>query len=124
MLRRICILLSVLFLFPITAYGAGVSVSAGSAVVIDAQTHTVLYEKSAYDSRAMASTTKIMTCLLACESNKCEDDVVITSQMLDGAIGSLVYLKEGDKISFLDLIKGAMLASGNDCANAIAVCVS
>lgn len=72
----------------------------------------------------MASTTKIMTCLLACESNLINEVITITNEMLDGAIGSLIYLKAGDEISFFDLIKGAMLASGNDCANAIAVAVA
>ena len=72
----------------------------------------------------MASTTKIMTCLIACEKLKQNDIVTITNKMLDKTEGSLIYLKAGDKITASDLIKGALLASGNDAANALAVYTS
>lgn len=121
LLKRIfCIIFSIAFCFcPIKAFAG--DVSASSAIAIDCASSKVLYEKNAYDRRAMASTTKIMTCLIACESNKLDDVVEISTQMLDGTYGSLIYLKAGDRITLFDLIKGAMLASGNDAANAIAV---
>lgn len=72
----------------------------------------------------MASTTKIMTCLIACEKLKQNDIVSITNKMLDKTEGSLIYLKVGDKITVSDLIKGALLASGNDAANSLAVYTS
>lgn len=72
----------------------------------------------------MASTTKIMTCLIACERLKQNDVVTVTHQMLDKTEGSLIYLKVGDKITVSDLIKGALLASGNDAANSLAVYTS
>ena len=72
----------------------------------------------------MASTTKIMTCLIACEKLNQNDLVTITNQMLDKTEGSLIYLKVGDKITVSDLIKGALLASGNDAANSLAVYTS
>lgn len=123
MLKRVCILLFILIFLPLNVFGAEYYISAESYAVIDAKSNTVLFESNANEERSMASTTKIMTCLLACESDKIFDDVEITNEMLDGAIGSLVYLNVGDTISFEDLIKGAMLASGNDAANAIAVIV-
>lgn len=121
MLKRLCCILAVLLLIPLNVYGAELNISAKSYVVIDAKSHSVLLEKMSNEKRPMASTTKIMTCLLACESSKIFDDIVITAEMLDGAVGSLIYLNVGDVISFEDLVKGAMLASGNDSANAIAV---
>ena len=72
----------------------------------------------------MASTTKIMTCLIAYEKLKQNDIVTITNKMLDKTEGSLIYLKVGDKITVSDLIKGALLASGNDAANSLAVYTS
>lgn len=124
MLKRICFALALLFLIPVNAYANDVSISASSSVVIDAQTKDVIFSKNMNTCRSMASTTKIMTCLIACETNRQNEIITITDEMLNGAIGSLIYLNVGDEISFLDLIKGAMLASGNDCANALAVSIS
>lgn len=106
---------------PNVAYANQITVSASSSVAIDSLSNEILYENNAKSAHSMASTTKIMTCIIACESNKLDDVVTITAEMLDGAIGSLIYLTVGDTITLVDLIKGAMLASGNDAANAIAV---
>ena len=121
--RTLLYLMCFLLVLISTAYGANeyVEVSAESAVVIDAATKAILYEKNAFSYHAMASTTKIMTCLLACESDDLMDEVTITQEMLAGVEGSAIYIKAGDKITLLDLVKGALLASGNDAANAIAV---
>lgn len=113
----------VLFL-PITAFAAPISVSAQSAIVINSADNSVIYSKNAYSSMPMASTTKIMTCVLACESTRLNDAVVITNEMLAGTEGSLIYLKPDDKITLYDLAVAAMLASGNDAANAVAFCLS
>lgn len=107
---------------PISAYAG--DYSARSYISIDCTTGAVLCEGNAYQQMPMASTTKIMTCLLACESGRLDDEVTITYEMLDGVYGTMVYLKPDDRISLLDLVKGAMLASGNDCANAIAFYLS
>ena len=123
MLKRICAFLLVLFL-PITAFAAPISVSAQSAIVINSADNSVIYSKNAYSSMPMASTTKIMTCVLACESTRLNDAVVITNEMLAGTEGSLIYLKPDDKITLYDLAVAAMLASGNDAANAVAFCLS
>ncbi len=118
--RLFSFVLSLLFLFSSTPVYAS-DISANSAISIDMASGDILYEKCAYSPMEMASTTKIMTCLIACESDKLYDTVTITDEMLDGTYGSLIYAKTGDKISLLDLVKGAMLASGNDAANSIAV---
>ncbi len=122
--KFICILCAVIILIPFSAYAKTDNISAQKAVVIDKSTLTVLYKKASNEKCSMASTTKIMTCLIACEKLKQNDVVTITSQMLNNTEGSLIYLKVGDKITVSDLVIGAMLASGNDAANALAVYVS
>ena len=68
----------------------------------------------------MASTTKIMTSLLACESGGLDSIVTITPEMVN-TIGTSVGLRAGDKISLYDLVVGMLLASGNDAANSVAL---
>ncbi len=119
--RKIALFLSLLFIFPVTVYGA--DNSASSAVVLDADTGIILYEKNAYENRSMASTTKIMTCLLAIESGKLDKKVKITKEMLQTE-GSSLGLRAGDTITLIDLITGMMLTSGNDSANAVAFYLS
>ena len=95
----------------------------GSAIVMDATTGAVLYEKAAYMQRPMASTTKIMTCLLALESGDIGRNVIITEDMLayDEEGSTKLGLKLGDNITIHDLVVGMLLLSGNDCAQAVAV---
>lgn len=121
LLKKIyCFVLTLLFLFPNVVYANENSISAYSAVVMDNATKTILFEQNAYQQMPMASTTKIMTCLIACESDKLDDLLTITEDMVN-VQGSSIYLKVGDKITLLDLVKGAMIASGNDAANSIAI---
>ncbi|MFC7320745.1 D-alanyl-D-alanine carboxypeptidase family protein [Halobacillus campisalis] len=96
-----------------------VYVSAEHAVLLDAHSGRVLYEKDGYSSSLIASTTKIMTALLAIESGKMEEEVVVSERAIR-AEGSSIYLTEGEKIPLRDLVYGLMLRSGNDSAVAIA----
>ncbi len=95
----------------------------GSAVVMDAKTGAVLYDRYAYLQRPMASTTKIMTCLLALESGDIGRTVIINEDMLayDEEGSTKLGLKLGDQITIHDLVVGMLLLSGNDCAQAVAV---
>lgn len=68
----------------------------------------------------MASTTKIMTALVALEYGNLEDEVIITKEAV-GIEGSSIYLREGEIMSLEDLLYGLMLRSGNDAAVAIAI---
>ena len=114
-----------ILIFCNTAYASDYpKVSAKASVALDMSTKTVLFEKQPYLQLPMASTTKIMTCLLACEYGNFNSIIRITDEMLYGTEGTLIYLKPGDEISFLDLIIAALVASGNDAANAIAFTVS
>lgn len=122
LLKRIksVILVLTAFAAALSPFSCFASVSAASAVVIDADSNTVLYESNAYDERPMASTTKIMTAMLACESGKLSQTVTVTDEMLYGCEGSSVGLRGGDKITLYDLTVAMLLASGNDAANVTA----
>ena len=71
----------------------------------------------------MASTTKIMTCLLACECLD-PDSVVTVPKETTGVEGSSIYLEAGEKLTVRELLYGLMLRSGNDAANTISYAVS
>lgn len=110
-----------ILLFPVKVNALNAeNISAECYVVIDYVTNRVLFEKNSDLRHSMASTTKIMTCLLACESKRLDDVVTVSGEMLKNADGTSLYLKAGDKLLLRDLVKGAMLESGNDAANAIA----
>ncbi len=95
------------------------SLSAKSAILINAQTNEVVYEKNAYEKRGMASTTKIMTALIALEKGNLKKS--ITAKDEDVRIeGTSIGLKAGDKITLETLVQGMLLESGNDAANVTA----
>ncbi len=107
-------------------YAVGeLSLSAKSAILINAQTNEIIYEKNAYEKRGMASTTKIMTALLAIEKGNLKKTCVAKAE--DVRIeGTSIGLKEGDRITLETLVCGMLLESGNDAANvtANAICGS
>lgn len=95
------------------------NVEAKSAIVIDSETGRILYEKDAFCKRPMASTTKIMTAILALEKGKLDDVVTISSRAARIG-GSTIKLKEGEKYKLEELLYGLLMKSGNDAAIAIA----
>jgi len=103
-----------------SAEPASLSVSAKSAVLMVAETGEVLYGKAEHEQRSMASTTKIMTALLACEENTPKHETRVTEAM-NQVEGTGMGLKTGETVTLEALVWGAMLASGNDAANAIAI---
>ena len=107
----------------ITSVKADVSLSAESAIVMEASTGRVVYEKDADTRRGMASTTKIMTALCAIEAAELTE-VITVAKEAEGVEGSSVYLKAGDRLTLSDLLDALMLESANDAATAIAVGVS
>lgn len=90
-----------------------------SAIVFDRNTKSILYEKDINTKRAMASTTKIMTCIIILENGNLNDTVKI-SQKSANTGGSRLGLKKNDSITVKDLLYGLMLRSGNDAAVALA----
>lgn len=97
--------------------------SAYSAVVYCVQTGETVFEKNAYDVRSMASTTKIMTSLIALECNTPYRVVDLTAEMVD-VEGSSSGLEAGDKLTLQDLVYCMLLESGNDAANSVAVALA
>ena len=100
-----------------------VETSAVSAILIEAETGTVLYQKNADEQRAMASTTKIMTAILTIEAGELDREFTVDPYAIMTE-GTSMGLKEGDRVSRHDLLYGILLPSGNDAANAAAVSVS
>ena len=97
-----------------------IEVSAHSAILMDADTGQVLYEKNAQDKSLIASTTKIMTALVVLEQGEL-DAVVTVPQAAVGIEGSSMYLKAGEELTVKQLLYGMMLSSGNDAAVALAL---
>ena len=93
--------------------------SAETAVLIDAVSGRVLYDKRKDAHMYPASTTKIMTALLVLETTD-PDESVEVSQNAASQEGSSIYLKAGEKIGIKELLYGMMLRSGNDAAVAAA----
>lgn len=98
------------------------NVSAAGAVLINADTGTVVYEHNAYEQRAMASTTKIMTALLTAEAGNLDERFTADSYAIKTE-GTSMGLREGDIVTRRSLLYGMLLPSGNDAANAAAVSV-
>lgn len=124
--RMTAVLLAVLAAFSLSGGALAeperetVEVSAGGVMLMDARTNKVLYAKTAHEKLPMASTTKIMTAILAIESGNLDALVTIPKEAY-GVEGSSMYLRLGEQISLRDLIYGLMLVSGNDAAVAIAI---
>ena len=113
--KLLIILLLILVPIKINAY----ETSATSAILMDTDNNRIIYENNIHKVRSVASISKIMTALLAVESNKLDDEITIGNE-INSAYGSGIYIKEGEVLTLRDLVYGLMLRSGNDAALAIA----
>lgn len=108
----------------IAASAAAIELEAVSAILMEANTGTVLYESNADSALPPASVTKIMTLLLVMEAidrgTVHMDDTVTVSAHAASMGGSQVFLKEGEQMSLEDLLKSVVIASANDAAVALA----
>ncbi|MBE6599945.1 MAG: D-alanyl-D-alanine carboxypeptidase [Ruminococcaceae bacterium] len=104
---------------PVSALSTQPSVSASSAILIDGASGRVLFEKNSSVPMKPASTTKIMTALVALEHGDLEKTVSVDPRAV-GVEGSSVYLNAGERLTLSELIYCLMLASANDAAAAIA----
>ena len=102
----------------------GPQVSAQAAIVIHADSGKVLYEKNADEQRSMASTTKIMTALIALETAAADDPVVTITDEMVRVEGSSMGLQPGDQLTLKSLAAGMLIVSGNDAANSAAIAIS
>ena len=103
---------------------AGPDIAAPSAILMDAATGTVLYEKNASERLRPASVTKVMTLLLVMEALDTGrigwNDTVIASEAACAKGGSQVYLEPGEEMSMDEMLKSVVVSSANDCATALA----
>ncbi|MDA8233968.1 MAG: D-alanyl-D-alanine carboxypeptidase [Clostridia bacterium] len=94
-------------------------ISASTAILVDRRTGQVYYAKEADKQRHPASTTKILTGILAIERGRLEEEVVVGRKAAGITIGSTLNLQQGDRLTLKDLVKGALLVSANDSTVAI-----
>lgn len=95
------------------------SLTAATACVVDVASGQVLLDRNAHVRRANASTTKILTSLIAVESGRL-DEVVTISKRASSIGEATIYLKEGERLTLRELLYGVLLSSGNDASTAVA----
>lgn len=110
-MKKIIILFLCVFIFPINVFA--------SSVLMDIDSKRIFYQNNMNEQGLIASTTKIMTAILAIESNRLSDIVPIGAEVLK-MYGSNIYIELNEHMLLLDLIYGLMLRSGNDAAIVIA----
>lgn len=124
MLKRLfsVLLVGALFWCALPAVWAeeSITISAAGAVLMDGGTGRVLWEKDSHTPRLIASTTKLMTALVALESGHDLEETVTILPEWAGVEGSSIYLRPGEEITLEALLYGLLLRSGNDAALAIA----
>lgn len=116
MTKVVIAVLTFLILFlPVQA----ITTSGDGVILMDQDSGRILYAKNIDKVKLIASTTKIMTAVLAIESNQLDDVVTIDDSVLK-SYGSGIYVQIGEEMKLRDLVYGLMLRSGNDAALAIA----
>ena len=128
MKRMFCVILTLSLMLPGSvpsfAETPALSIAAPSAILMEKETGTVLYEKKADEPGFPASVTKIMTLLLIMEAIDngvfTPDDIVTASERAASFGGSCVYLEAGEQMSVRDMLKCIAVVSANDCAVAMA----
>jgi len=104
--------------------GADLAPGARSAILMDADSGTIIFEKNSHDKLPPASITKIMTMVLimeALDEGRIKlSDTVTTSEYAASMGGSQIFLEPGEEMTVQDMLKGIALASGNDASVAMA----
>lgn len=117
--RWLSIFLAILLLASnFTCLASAPETSAAAFVLMDADSGRILLSQNAEQERSIASTTKIMTCLVALEHSTLSERVTVRQE--DLREGSSMYLAEGETLTMEELLYGLMLPSGNDAAECIA----
>lgn len=118
----ICIMIGCEFVY--AEEDTSLAENAKSAIIMEASTGEILFEKNSYEKLPPASMTKIMTMLLIMENiengNLSWDDEVTASENASSMGGSQIFLEAGEVMSVKDMVKGIAIASGNDAAVAMA----
>lgn len=108
-MKKLFFLILLLLFFPISV------LAKTSYVLMEEDTKRVLASSNMHQKKLIASTTKIMTAILAIESGKLNKMVTVTDKVLE-SYGSNIYLKPGEKMKLEDMVYGLMMQSGNDAA--------
>ncbi|MDU4959650.1 MAG: D-alanyl-D-alanine carboxypeptidase family protein [Sporomusaceae bacterium] len=116
---RILMLLCCCLLLLSTAQAADPRIKADAAILMDMKTGQILWNNNMHRRLAPASTTKILTAIIAIEQGQLDADVVVSPRAA-ATRGSSMYLYSGQVLSLRELLEGLMLRSGNDAAVAIA----
>ncbi len=123
-MKKICLFLILLIPIFVHAEDLNLAENAKSAILIEASTGEVLYQKNADQKLAPASMTKIMSLILIMENiekgNLKWNDVVVVSKNAASMGGSQIFLEQNEMMSVEDLVKGICVASGNDATVALA----
>ena len=126
MKKIITIIIIFLLLIPIKIYAEEIKLveNAKSAILIEASTGKIIFEKNAHEKLPMASMTKMMTLLLIMENiengNLKWDEIVTASEHAASMGGSQIFLEPGEEMTVEDLVKGICIGSGNDASVAMA----
>ena len=133
----VALILIIVFLIPSIAKGSSsetdaanelssVKVKSKYAVIMDADSGNILYNKGGDETIYPASTSKILTCIVAIENSEMDDIVTVSQNALKGQEnnGAHIGLKAGEKLTMKDALYGMMLESANDAAIAIAESIS
>lgn len=119
-MKKILILLFLFLLVPIVRAEEDLAPNAKSAIMIEASTGEILFQKNKDEKLAPASMTKMMSMLLIMEEiengNLKWDEMITASERAASMGGSQIFLKVGEKMSVTDMLKGISIASGNDVA--------
>lgn len=121
-MKKVLILLIFLFLI-IPNKVLAIGESADAYILMDMDSERILISKDMHERRLIASITKIMTAILAIESNRLDEVVTVDDSILK-AYGSGIYIEIGEEITLRDLIYGLMMRSGNDAALMISTFLS
>ena len=114
-MKKLIFLFIILFI-PIGVYAD----SAASSIVMDVDSGRILYSNNKDDKHLIASTTKIMTCIIALENLDLEKEITVGDEVLT-MYGTNIYIEKGEKLKVKDLLYGLMLRSGNDAAMTLAI---
>lgn len=123
MKKIVCIIVALILLIGYGVNAENISHSGQSYILMEGNSGRVLMERNAHQRMPMASTTKIMTALLAIEKGNLDDIVTIDEESV-GVEGSSIYLQLEEEVTLKELLYGLMLRSGNDSAVAIAKHIS
>jgi len=121
MFKKLVALLTIFLIYVSSALHAlAVEISAPSGILIDFNTGQILYQKNAYQKMYPASTTKILTAIIAIERGNLNDIVTVPKEA-SPIDGSKIYLTPGEQLTLEQLLYAIMLESANDAAVSIAV---